>query len=149
MSDVQRDVYLTNVGLDLRPERGDIPFTPIVHSLDVVLSNQALKKGVGTVLSLAGSRLPVEVELEDAEFTDSGAEITVTAGLNRFLKAKATAVLGITAKRSETVSVEIREIRTFGKISIEGMVGPMIDKALDKAAQRPGITRDPPENRDC
>lgn len=143
MADVQRDVVLTNLSLDLRPETGSIPFTPIVHSLHVELAHPALIKGVKAVLAMSRSRLPVEVEFEDAVFVPGGAEITVTAGLNRFLKAKATAVVGIAAHRSNTVSVEIREIRTLGKLSVEGIVGPMIEKALDKAAQRPGIERDP------
>lgn len=143
MPDSQRDILLTNLSMDLRPETGPIPLIPVVHSLNVELANSALIKAVRAVLLMSRSKLPVEVEFEDGEFVPGGAEITVTAGLNRFLKAKATAVLGITANRSDTVSVEIKEIRTFGKISIEGMVGPMIDKSLDKAAQMPGITRDP------
>ena len=143
MSDVHQDVVLTNLSVDLRPEAGSIPFIPVVHSLQVELANPALAKAVKAVLALARPRLPVEVEFENGEFVPGGAEITVSAGLNRFLKAKATAVIGIAAHRSETVSVEIREIRTLGKLPVEGMVGPLIEKALDKAAQRPGIVRDP------
>jgi len=143
MADVQRDIVLSNLSLDLRQESGTIPFTPIVHSLDVRLANPALIKAVETVLSLSRSRLPVEVDFEDAEFIPGGAEVTITAGLNRFLKVKAIAVVGISAQRSDSISVEIREIRTLGKLSIEGMVSPMIEKALDKAALRSGITRDP------
>jgi hypothetical protein len=141
--DQHRDITISNATIDLRPETGSIPFVPVVHALDVELTNTALTKAVKAVLVMAKSKLPVDVEFEDGEFVPGGAEITVSAGLNRFLKAKATAVLGITASNSDTVSVEIQEIRTFGKIPIEGMVGPMIDKGLDKAAQMPGIGRNP------
>jgi hypothetical protein len=141
--DQNRDITISNATIDLRPETGSIPFTPVVHSLQVELSNDALVKAVKAMLVLSKSKLPVDVEFEDGEFVPGGAEITVSAGLNRFLKAKATAVLGITAKDSDTVSVEIREIRTLGKIPIESMVGPMIDKGLDKATRMPGIGRDP------
>ena len=143
MSGPRQDLVLTDMTMELRPASGNIPFTPVVHSLDVQLANAALINAVKAVLAMSKSRMPVEVEFEDAEFVPGGAEITVTAGLNRFLKAKATAVVGITAHRSDTVSVEIREIRTFGKIPIEGMVGPMIEKGLDKATQMLGIGRDP------
>ena len=141
--DQNRDITITNATIDLRPETGSIPFTPVVHSLCVELSNDALVKAVKAVLVMSKSKLPVEVEFEDGQFVPGGAEITVSAGLNRFLKAKATAVLGITANASEMVSVEIKEIRTLGKIPIESMVGPMIDKGLDKAAQMTGIGRNP------
>ena len=68
---------------------------PVVHSLDVQLSDPALSKAMVALLAMAKAKLPVEVEFEEAIFAPSGAEVTVTAGLNRFLKAKATAVLGI------------------------------------------------------
>jgi hypothetical protein len=142
-----RDITISHLTMDLRPETGNIPFTPVVHALQVALSNDALIKAVKAVLVMSRSKLPVEVEFEEGEFVPGGAEITVSAGLNRFLKAKATAVLGITASNSQTVSVEIQEIRTLGKIPIEGMVGPLIDKGLDKAAQMPGIGRDPARNQ--
>jgi hypothetical protein len=141
--DQNRDITISNATMDLRPETGSIPFTPIVHSLHVELTNNALVKAVKAVLVMSRSKLPVDVEFEDGAFVPGGAEITVSAGLNRFLKAKATAVLGITAQNADTVTVEIREIRTLGKIPIESMVGPMIEKGLDKAAQMPGIGRNP------
>jgi hypothetical protein len=142
-----RDVVVSDLTFDLRPQSGEIPLAPLVYSLDVQIDDEALGKAVTALLILAKSKLPVEVEFENARFTEEGAEITVAAGLNRFLKAKATAVVDIEATDAEAVSVQIREIRTLGKLPIESMVGPVIDKALDKAAARPGIERNPSRHR--
>jgi hypothetical protein len=143
VAETPREIVLSNVAMDLRPQPGEIPLAPVVYALQVQLTDSALNKAMGAVVTLAKGKLPVDIELEGAEFTASGAEVTVAAGLNRFLKARATAVLDISAVDAKEIAVDIQEIRALGKLSIEGMVGPMIDKALDKVAERPGIRRDP------
>ncbi|MCC6944410.1 MAG: hypothetical protein IT335_07520 [Thermomicrobiales bacterium] len=141
------DVIVDNLQIALRESAGDIPLVPVVGAIDVVLSDRALVLGVKAALEMAKGKVPVEVEFDHAQFTESGADVTVSAGINRFLKAKATAVLDITATNANAVRVDIREIRTLGKISVEGMIGPVLDKALDKAAEKPGIDRNPAANR--
>lgn len=137
------DVIITNLHMNLQESSGEVPLVPVVGALEVLLSDRALSLGVESALKLAKGKVPVEVEFEHANFTDSGADVTVSAGINRFLKAKATAVLDISAENAKAVQVDIREIRTLGKISVEGMIGPVLDKALDKAAEKPGIDRNP------
>jgi hypothetical protein len=71
----------------------------------------------------------------------------VNAGSGRFLRAKATAVIGIEAQDDERVLVEIKEIKALGKLPIESIVGPILDKALDKAAAFPGVEKDVSRSR--
>lgn len=141
------DVVLTNVQMKLQEATGEIPLLPVVGALDLVLSESALTLGVQTALGMAKGKVPVDVEFEEAHFTETGADVTVSAGINRFLKAKATAVLDISASNAQAVRVDIREIRTLGKIPVESMIGPVLDKALDKAAEKPGIDRNPAASR--
>ena len=101
------------------------------------------------VLELGKSKMPMEVDLEGARFVPGGAEVTVNAGTGRFLRAKATAVIGITANDDEMVTVEIKEIKALGKLPIESIVGPILDKGLDKATAFPGVERDRPEPAPC
>ena len=95
------------------------------------------------VLQMAGDKAPVEIEFEEAHFVEGGAEITVTAGVNRFLRAKATAVIGITAHNDDSIAVAVVDVKALGKLPVEGFVAPAIEKGLSKAAELPGITRDP------
>ena len=99
------------------------------------------------MLEIGKSKMPMEVDLEGARFVPGGAEVTVNAGTGRFLRAKATAVIGITANDDEMVTVEIKEIKALGKLPIESIVGPILDKALDKATAYPGVEKDPTRGR--
>lgn len=141
------DVSVNALELDLIRGSEKATLQPLVRAMSVTATDNALEKTIRAVLEMAKSRTSVEVEFEDSKFVPGGAEVTVTAGLNRFLRAKATAVIGISALRSQQVSVEIQEIRTLGKISIESVAGPMIEKALSKASAMPGIDRDPGRSR--
>ncbi|CAN5691362.1 hypothetical protein BH23CHL5_BH23CHL5_21230 [soil metagenome] len=141
------DISVNTLELDLVRGSEKTPLQPLVRGMSVTLSDVALEKAIHTVLEMAKSRMSVEVEYEDSKFVPGGAEVTVSAGLNRFLRAKATAVIGISASKSQQVSVEIQEIRTLGKISIESFAGPMIEKALSKASAMPGIDRDTGRSR--
>ncbi len=147
MTESSRDIELTGLAIDLRPQSGEIPLAASVFGLEVQINNAALEKVIVALLTMAREKLPVDVEFEGAMFTSTGAEAKLAAGLNRFLKARATADIAISAENSESVAVRIAEIRTLGKVPIEGIVGPIIGKALDKAAERPGITKDPSHHR--
>lgn len=141
------DVSITNLTINLHEQQGDIPIAPVVHSLNLALTSRALEKAVAAVLILTREKQPIDVGMESASFTETGAEIEITAGLNRFLKAKATAVLSIHAADSKRIAVALTDLRTLGKIPIDGIAGPQIDKALATAAEIPGITLDPDRSR--
>ncbi len=147
MSGQIHDISINNLTIDLKEQQGDIPVAPVVYSLDVSLTSEALEKAVAAVLVLTKEKQPIDVGMESASFTESGAEIEVTAGLNRFLRAKATAVLSIVAENSHNVAVALTDLRTLGKIPIDGIAGPQIDKALATAAEIPGISLDPNQSR--
>lgn len=147
MSKAAADLRITDVSMDLEKGTEKVPLAPIVYSLTANVNDSALLKSVQAVLELGKSKMPMEVELEGAKFVSGGAEVTVNAGSGRFLRAKATAVLGITAHDDDKVTVEIKEIRALGKLPIESIVGPIIDKGLDKAVAFPGVERDPSRNR--
>ena len=147
MSKTTSDLRITDVTMDLEKGTEKVPLAPIVYTLTANLNDVALTKSVVAVLELGKSKMPMEVDLEGARFVPGGAEVTVNAGSGRFLRAKATAVLGISANDDETVTVEIKEIKALGKLPIESIVGPILDKGLDKAAAFPGVERDASRGR--
>lgn len=147
MSKSTPDLRVTDITMDLEPGTEKVPLAPVVYSLTAHLNDIALNKSVLAVLGMGKSKMPMEVDLEGAKFVPGGAEVTVNAGTGRFLRAKATAVIGITAHDTETVTVEIREIKAMGKLPIESIAGPILDKALDKAAAFPGVVKDPSKSR--
>jgi hypothetical protein len=142
MSKTTADLRITDVTMDLEKGTEKVPLAPIVYTLTANLNDVALLKSVQAVLELGKSKLPMEVDLEGAKFVPGGAEVTVNAGTGRFLRAKATAVIGITASDDDKVTVEIKEIKALGKLPIESIVGPILDKGLDKATAYPGVERD-------
>jgi hypothetical protein len=142
MSKATADLRITDVTMDLEKGTEKVPLAPIVYSLTANLNDVALSKSVQAVLELGKSKMPMEVDLEGAKFVPGGAEVTVNAGTGRFLRAKATAVIGITASDDDKVTVEIKEIKALGKLPIESIVGPILDKGLDKATAYPGVERD-------
>lgn len=147
MSKTTPDMRITDVAMDLEPGTEKVPLAPLVYTLTANLNDSALTKSVVAVLGLGKSKMPMEVDLEGARFVPGGAEVTVNAGSGRFLRAKATAVIGITANDDEKVLVEIREIKALGKLPIESIVGPILDKALDKATAYPGVEKDTARSR--
>jgi hypothetical protein len=141
------DILVTNVALDLEPGSPGVPFTPLVHSFRATITDAALVKCLQAILVVGRSKMPMEVELNEARFVSGGAAITATAGTARFLRAKATTIVGISGPGTETISVEVREIRALGKLPIESIVGPILDRALDRAATFAGVQRDPARHR--
>jgi hypothetical protein len=142
MSKSTPELRITDVSMDLESGTEKVPLAPVVYTLTADLNDSALTKSVLAVLGLGKSKMPMEVDLEGARFVPGGAEVTVNAGTGRFLRAKATAVIGIGANDDETVLVEIKEIKALGKLPIESIVGPILDKALDKATAYPGVEKD-------
>ncbi len=147
MSKTTPELRITDVAMDLEPGTEKVPLAPVVYGLTAHLNDSALTKSVLAVLGMGKSKMPMEVDLEGAKFVPGGAEITVNAGSGRFLRAKATAVVGISANNDETVNVEIKEIKALGKLPIESIAGPILDKALDRAAAFPGVVKDPSKSR--
>ncbi len=147
MSKSSPELRITGVAMDLEPGTEKVPLAPVVYTLTADLNDSALTKSVVAVLGLGKSKMPMEVDLEGARFVPGGAEVTVNAGSGRFLRAKATAVIGISANDDETVLVEIKEIKALGKLPIESIVGPILDKALDKATAFPGVEKDVSRSR--
>lgn len=147
MSNATPDLRITDVTMDLEHGTEKVPLAPLVYTLTANLNDVALTKSVLAVLTMGKSKMPMEVELEGAKFVPGGAEVTVNAGSGRFLRAKATAVIGITANNDERVLVEIKEIKALGKLPIESIVGPILDKALDKATAFPGVEKDVSKSR--
>ncbi|MCA9860396.1 MAG: hypothetical protein KC438_11775, partial [Thermomicrobiales bacterium] len=142
MTKSSADLRITNVTMDLEKGTEKVPLAPVVYTLTANMNDAALNKSVLAVLAMGKDKMPMEVDLEGAKFVPGGAEVTVNAGSGRFLRAKATAVIGITAVDAEKVTVEIKEIKALGKLPIESIVGPILDKALDKATAYPGVEKD-------
>jgi hypothetical protein len=147
MSQASPDLQITDVTMDLEKGTEKVPLAPIVYTLTANLNDVALTKSVQAVLELGKSKMPMEVDLEGARFVPGGAEVTVNAGSGRFLRAKATAVIGITATDDDKVTVEIKEIKALGKLPIESIVGPILDKGLDRATAYPGVEKDASRSR--
>lgn len=147
MSKSTADLRITDVSMDLEKGTEKVPLAPIVYTLTAILNDSALSKSVLAVLQLGKEKMPMEVDLEGARFVPGGAEVTVNAGSGRFLRAKATAVIGISAHDDEKVTIEIKEIKALGKLPIESIVGPILDKGLDKATAYPGVEKDPARGR--
>src|SRR5690606_35843478 len=141
MSKSNADLRITDVSMDLEKGTEKVPLAPLVYTLTANLNDVALTKSVLAVLELGKNKMPMEVDLEGAKFVPGGAEVTVNAGSGRFLRAKATAVIGISASNDQQVTVEIKEIKALGKLPIESIVGPILDKGLDKATAYPGVER--------
>ena len=142
MSKSNPEMRITDITMDLEAGTEKVPLAPVVYTLSANLNDSALTKSVLGVLGLGKDKLPMDVDLEGAKFVPGGAEVTVNAGSGRFLRAKATAVIGITANNDERVAVEIKEIKALGKLPSASIVGPILDKALDKATAYPGVERD-------
>lgn len=147
MSKSNPELRVTEIAMDLEPGTEKVPLGPVVFTMTASLNDSALTKSVLAVLGMGKNKMPMEVDLEGARFVPGGAEVTVNAGSGRFLRAKATAVVGITATDAEMVSIEIREIKALGKLPIESIIGPILDKALDKATVYPGVERDTSKTR--
>ncbi len=140
MSKSTPELRITDFSMDLRPGTEKVPLSPLVYTLTAHLNDAALTKSVLAVLGLGKSKMPMEVDLEGAKFVSGGAEVTVNAGSvgpprqgNRRRR--------ISANDAETGTVEIREIKALGKLPIESIAGPILDKALDKAAAFPASSR--------
>lgn len=143
----QNDIQILEMGLDLGPGNDEIPVSSSVRSLRARVTDAALAKAVQAVLVMGKAKMPVEVEFESAQFVPGGAEITVQAGAGRFLRAKGTAVLGITGNGTDRIAVEVKEVRALGKLPIEGIVAPFLDKGLARATTYPGVERDTSRER--
>lgn len=147
MSKTNPDLRITDISMDLEKGTEKVPLAPLVYTLTANLNDVALTKSVLAVLELGKNKMPMEVDLEGARFVPGGAEVTVNAGSGRFLRAKATAVIGISATDDQQVTVEIKEIKALGKLPIESIVGPILDKGLDKATAYPGVEKDVTRSR--
>jgi hypothetical protein len=143
----QTDIQVLDIGVDLGPGNDKVPVSSQVQTFRARITDAALAKAVQAVLTMARPKMPFEVEFESAVFVPGGAEITVQAGAGRFLRAKGTAVLGFSGDGADKIAVEVKEVRALGKLPIEGIVAPFIDKGLDRATTYPGIQRDSSRHR--
>jgi hypothetical protein len=145
MPETTAEITVRNLCIDLERGTEKVPLAPIVRGLEAEITDAALSKAIRAILSIAAERLPVEMTFESAVFMPTGADVTVTAGPNRYLRAKAKADIGIAAETSDQIVVSIRDIRAMGRLPIESFTAPLIDKALAKASRFAGVTRVPGE----
>lgn len=135
------DIEIHDLHVVLEPAKGKVPFAPAVSNLSVQVSNGALSKAVAYALEMGKDRAPVDVELRSTRFINEGAEIIIQVSKGRFFKTDVRALIGLTAVNADVVRAEIKEVKSLGKLPIDGFMEPVLDKAIGKAASLPGVTR--------
>jgi len=130
------DVALSNLHVQLAPGSGALPFTPSIDRFSAGLSAAAFAKIVETGIGMVQSRLPVDVQFVGSRLTDLGAEVTARVKRS-VLKAEIRATLELSTPGPDRIRVR------FGEIAGPAWVpaGMVIEKAIEKAAARPGVTR--------
>ncbi|MGH2534820.1 MAG: hypothetical protein ACRDJW_21380 [Thermomicrobiales bacterium] len=137
----QRDIYLSDVAITLEPGNGAVPLQPLVHGLRLRLTPVALTKLAEQAVKLASAKAPVEVHLTGCRLVDGGVEVSARAGKG-FMGADVKARLAIAAA-GETVRVALSSLDAPRWLP----TGSMIELALGKAIQIPGIRPDPTNNQ--
>jgi hypothetical protein len=135
------DIEIHDLHVVLEPARGKVPFAPAVSNLSVQISNGALGKAIAYALEMGKDRAPVDVELRSTRFTPEGAEIIIQVSKGRFFKTDVRALVALTAVNANVVRADIKEVKSLGKLPIDGFMEPVLDKALGKATSLPGVTR--------
>ena len=130
------DVALSDLHVQLAPGSGALPFTPSVNQFSASLSADAFAKIVEAGIAMVQSRLPVEVHYVSSRLTGAGAEVTARVKRS-VLKAEIRATLELSTPNPNLIRVR------FGEIAGPAWVpaGMVIEKAIEKASARPGVTR--------
>jgi hypothetical protein len=139
----QWDVRLNDVVATLEPGgNGKFPFQPLVQGLRVMLSVAMLEKLARQGVALASTKAPVEITLTGVRIVNDTIEIATHAGKG-FLGADLSARLGLTVLDGKEIRVALVGLDAPKFIP----VAPMLNKALAKAAEVPGVRLDPSSDR--
>lgn len=106
---MQPDIQINDLQLRLDPATGRIPFSPLVTSMHVDISQGAFEKAVRAAVVMAGDRVPVDLTLASANLVNGGAEI-VARVKRSILKADVKAHLEFTAISDDTIRVRVAKI---------------------------------------
>ncbi|MFL5761179.1 MAG: hypothetical protein ACJ789_15780 [Thermomicrobiales bacterium] len=137
------DVHLSDVEVILEPGGGGkIPFQPLVQGLRAVLSVAAIEKLARQGVALASTKAPVDITLTGVRIVGDAIEIATHAGKG-FLGADLTARLGLSVLDGKEIRVALVGLDAPKFIP----VAPMLNKALVKAAEVPGVRLDPDSDR--
>lgn len=130
------DITLSDVRVDLTPGAGELPFIPAVRQFSAGLSAEAFAKIVQTGILMVQNRLPVEVHYLGSQLTETGAEVTARVKRS-VLKAEIRARLELSTPTPDAIRLRFAEIAGPPWVP----VSMVIDKAIEKAVARPGVTR--------
>ncbi len=137
------DVRLNDVEVVLEPGgSGRIPFQPLVQGLRIMLSVAALEKLAQQGVAFASTKAPVEITLTGVRIVDDTIEIDTHAGKG-FLGADLSARLGLSVLDGQEIRVALVGLDAPKFIP----VAPMLNKAMAKAAEVPGVRLDPASDR--
>lgn len=130
------DITLSDLKIQLAPGAGALPFTPAVESFAAGLSAAAFARIVEAGLAMVKSRLPVDVQFVGSQLTATGAEVTVRVKRS-VLKAEIRAAIELSTPKPDVIRIRFGEIA--GPAWVPG--GMVVEKAIEKAVARPGVTR--------
>lgn len=140
------DVQVHDMAFDTNPTGGDPPLAMLVYRVTAELSDAWLEKMVKIGLNAGASKFPVDVTYEGSQFVANGAEVTLKAG-SGFLKASATICLEVAGAGPNRIMIKVAEIRALGMLPVESFLNPVMEKGIDRACEKPGITRHPVQPR--
>jgi len=140
------DVHIQDLAFDTGAAAAGLPFLVQVHRLSATLADQWLEKMVQVGLDKLAGQLPLEITHESSQFVGNGAEVTVKVKKG-FFSTSATVCLEVAGAGPNRILARVAAIRILGTLPVEGLLSPLVEMALDRAVQSPGIVRHPTDPR--
>ena len=130
------DITLSDLHVELAPGTDGLPFTPSLGQFSAGLSAEAFSKIVEAGIEMVKSRLPVDVQFVGSRLTNGGAEVTARVKRS-VLKAEIRALLELSSPSANLIRIRFGDIAGPAWVP----VGMVIEKAIERATARPGVTR--------
>ncbi len=136
------DVLIQELAFDTVPTGSTLALK--VRRLTATLGGPWLETMCRLGLAAAAGKSPVGLSYVASRFLPDGAELTFKAG-EGFMSLSPTLRLEVAGEGPGKVRVKVAEIRSA--MPVEKIVGPFLDKLIERLCARPGIQAHPTEPR--
>jgi hypothetical protein len=133
----ERDIQLSDVALTLEPGNDVVPLQPVVHGLQLRLTQDGVRKIAEQAVIMASAKAPVDVQLSNCQLVDGGVSLTARAGKG-FMGADVTARVAVSAGGGDELRVALAGVDAPRWLPLNSLV----EKVIARAVRMPGIRPD-------